>query len=1237
MVITNKLLTQVDLPVWEWMKFAPVNTSSLSCLTTDKDGKGRYLIYFASPTLYRYDTWGDTWQQLSTIGTAVTTVDTEMVKNQGFRGNVLSVPSSTSLQIPSTGGANLAGYTIRIVSGKGAGQTNTILSSNSEVVVDSGISTTSTGANAIFDSLKKWKYNQWVGYSVRVIYGTGFSQFRQIIYNDPTSLTVFDANYDYKNFQMAAFSALAPYALPVTTNSMYSIVSQVINLTNTWGITPDSTSKFQILSGGIWWISANAATPFFNFYYYDILSDTFTQKLTPTNLITAALGTDFTVTSTAETALGGLISSTGTTATSITFTDSTLTGVTNNDYSGMIIKITGGTGNGQSRRIYSNTSNTFRLSKKWDTIPDATSSYIISAEDAIYLEGNARSQLLKYLPEPNIWANGNVLENGLTMNLGLLKSNPNNNIGVTSATIATGGITGVASVPTAAGSGYAIGDLLTISVGSLGRVYVESIDALGRVLSVSLFTAGNTYTTGTGKVTTGGSGAGCTINITSTGNIGVLTTSIIHDLVINDSVSFTGATESAWNTSYNILGIQSSTVVEIPANGTLTAVPTYALATTLLVDLTKSWTPNEHVGKLLGLQSNTLTGTLTFRRIIGNSTNTISFILGVAPTNGNSRYFIQDLDGLGKDLMYIPTQQQPIGFATSGLTGSLVDSTKSWIPNTYTNNIIRLVDTSSTNEIQDILTYNTNNILSIGRTIGLGIGTNTLGYSDDNGITWTGNGATIFTTQGNGAVWSGTKFVAAGSGTNTLAWSNDGITWNGLAATIFGTQGNDVAYNGTRFVAVGSGTNTLAWSNDGTNWNALTTFSTVGNAVVWMGSKFVAGGQATNSLAYSTDGITWTTNGNTIFSTSCLALSWNGTRVVAGGAGSVHTLAYSNDGINFTGNSKTIFSTQCNGIAWNGNIFVAVGSGTNSIAYSYDGIGWTGVTSSTSIFTTGNSVAWNGIRFVAGGTVTNSLAYSTDGINWTSNGITIFTTSCFGLASTSPFASLTPNIGLIPTTATTYTIYDVSGQSTATSTALQLVDTNKKWKTNQWVNKKLLITSSTGVQQEILIASNTTNTLTFASSTSPDATSTYTILGRPALSTGLGLEWNWGTTNISNKGKYLISNRGGGTAIFDTYDFRTNRWTYGDFIFGQGEPLNTGSMFAYDGVDRIYFQATITGRIFYYDMVRKCIEPFGMVPYGMGAAILGNRIETITTNSGLNYLYIMRHSTNEMWRTLIYY
>ncbi len=80
------------------------------------------------------------------------------------------------------------------------------------------------------------------------------------------------------------------------------------------------------------------------------------------------------------------------------------------------------------------------------------------------------------------------------------------------------GIIGVLSpTPTAAGTGYVVGDVLTISTGGTGATAtVTSITSgTGAVTGVELTTRGSGYTAGTAKATTGGTGTNCTLAITS--------------------------------------------------------------------------------------------------------------------------------------------------------------------------------------------------------------------------------------------------------------------------------------------------------------------------------------------------------------------------------------------------------------------------------------------------------------------------------------------------------------------------------------------------------------------------------------------------------------------------------------------------------------------------------------------------------------------------------------------------
>jgi predicted secreted hydrolase len=117
---------------------------------------------------------------------------------------------------------------------------------------------------------------------------------------------------------------------------------------------------------------------------------------------------------------------------------------------------------------------------------------------------------------------------------------------------------------------------------------------------------------------------------------------------------------------------------------------------------------------------------------------------------------------------------------------------------------------------------------------------------------------------------------------------------------------------------------------------------------------------------------------------------------IAVGRGDNFNIAYSYDGINWTGapNSVSIFPGGISDVCTNGAIFVAagnyhIGKVRNCFAYSYDGINW--LPSPTQIFPdysgTGRCVYWDGTKFLGGGFVsgytdTSPIAYSYDGINW---------------------------------------------------------------------------------------------------------------------------------------------------------------------------------------------------------------------------------------------------------------
>jgi len=169
--------------------------------------------------------------------------------------------------------------------------------------------------------------------------------------------------------------------------------------------------------------------------------------------------------------------------------------------------------------------------------------------------------------------------------------------------------------------------------------------------------------------------------------------------------------------------------------------------------------------------------------------------------------------------------------------------------------------------------------------------------------------------------------------------------------------------------------------------------------------RTVVVGAGTNFISYSTQaGATLATQAGaatytaltTIFATSGWAVAYGGGLWVAGGEGT-NSLAWSWDGMAWTGIASGVgnFGTRCRGICYGeiagvGGRWVAVGVGTNSIIYSNDGTNWVipaqGITA-TGVFTTGAyGVCWDGTNFWAVGQGTNTLASSPDGITWTGYG-----------------------------------------------------------------------------------------------------------------------------------------------------------------------------------------------------------------------------------------------------------
>jgi hypothetical protein len=261
---------------------------------------------------------------------------------------------------------------------------------------------------------------------------------------------------------------------------------------------------------------------------------------------------------------------------------------------------------------------------------------------------------------------------------------------------------------------------------------------------------------------------------------------------------------------------------------------------------------------------------------------------------------------------------------------------------------------------------------------------NTIVYSYD-GYIWSGCGnSPLIINEGRSVIWTGYKWLAVGACGSSpqsnwnLVHSYDGINWSGAPNCLKGTTNQPIGFLNTinGLYVYGQYSNSFGRlnsfnSSDPSFTNIVHPFGTNSNSAVRGAAE---NGNGTIVVVGLNN--TGTNNNNTIsYCTKYNTGAWTATS---------------------TSSTNNIFATQGNCVVWNGSIFVAGGSTTKiPIQYSPTGITWTAANITNSFMNPVNAIAWNGIMFVAVGGITtslNTIAYSVDGINWTGCGRNTFTT-----------------------------------------------------------------------------------------------------------------------------------------------------------------------------------------------------------------------------------------------------
>lgn len=652
----NTLSPQVDLPTWEWTRFAPQASSALSsaCSADNSDflqtEHGRYIYYLIAATqFWRYDTITDMYQQLPSPAAAPNTY-TSMKFNGAFgpEGNVLAASAGT-LTVPAITLQSMKGYDISIISGTGAGQRRTITGVAEPVVADVGVVTAvsnSLGSLTLTDSTKAWVVNQFAGLSVRITGNQGVGQVRRILSNSATVLTLGDTTQMNKPWHNPNVFAPAVSA-SAGGQSAYQIESQLLTVDSNWATTPNTSSVFRIASGTVLLASNNASAPFFTLQCYDILADNWYVLGNQGGLLAAVVG-EMCIERTTENASiwARGVASSGTTTTLVDATHGVNSAAwRTNQWAGYWVHIFSGTGAGQIRQIASNTGTTLTWSTA-GTAPDATSRYMVTGFNAGTATSGAASTLTD---STKAWA-VNSYSNYAVRILSGTGAGQVRPIASNSATALTV-LTAWATTPDST-SVYAIqgdSDKLYVFANSNALIPIYNLDS-------NVATFGRQVDWGIARnasATVGGHQPVAIASATWVANVATVTTAHPHQFRVGDSVTVAGiTTTTALNTTATITAAASATTFTYAVTGS--GSPTVpAQSTTTLTDASKSWAVNEHAGRTVYMYTNSITAgtggtTGQVVRIASNTANTLTFVAtSTAPTNGVSRYSIASSTAIG--------------------------------------------------------------------------------------------------------------------------------------------------------------------------------------------------------------------------------------------------------------------------------------------------------------------------------------------------------------------------------------------------------------------------------------------------------------------------------------------------------------------------------------------------------------------------------------------------------------